>query len=146
MQHQMKQQIKKCKHTIFDKHCDYCQSLQQKWTEKLNKSGFKDIERDDDSLKIWSSWFRHMYSVEEFQAKQAYYQMASSFLNEYPFENKIQATIWDYHTNGIGVREIANLLKSVRVKTNRTTVWQIIKRLQARMYDMYMLPVKAYHE
>lgn len=121
--------------------------LQEKWYKKLEKSGFHDIESDEDNLKVWSSIFAAKHTKEVLQAKISYYQMASSFLEEYKFSSNVDKIIWEYHTNGIGVRDIAATLNKTKIlKTNRTDVWKIIKRLKHTMFDMYMAPKKEYYE
>lgn len=129
------------------------EKLRDKWYKKLSKvkddvypDGFQDIESDEYKLKDWSYKFAAKDAV-LWQAKATYYQMAASFLEEYKFSNKVEQIIWEYHANGIGVRDIARTLNKLRLfKTNRTTVWQIIQRLKASMYNMYMAKLTEYHE
>jgi hypothetical protein len=119
-----------------------------KWYAKLKRDGFDDIESDEDNLKVWSTIFFKKHSIEQIQAKQAYYQMATNFLNDYKFNNNRERIIWEYHANGISLRDIGKVLKKAKIKkaTNRTDVWKVVKRLKLIMYDMYMIPKKAYHE
>lgn len=125
---------------------DSFKELQAKWYGKLKKEGFEDAEIDEDNLKLWSTRFFARHSIEQIQAKQAYYQMAENFLNDYKFETKRERIIWEYHSNGISVRDIVLVLRKVRIKTGRQTIWTTVKRLQKKMYDMYMLPKTPYHE
>lgn len=125
------------------------QKLKTKWYGKLKKSGFEDIESDEDNLKVWSSIFYLRRSNISWEAKASYYQMASNFLEEYKFTSNIEKIIWEYHSNGIGVRDISKLLKKAKiksVKTARTSVWLIIKKLRSSMYQMYLAPKEEYHE
>lgn len=149
---------------------DNLKLLQSKWYAKLSKkcltcggeitvskTGQKeckacddvpgtDIETDEDNLKLWSTRFFARHSHEQIQAKQAYYQMAENFLNEYKFETKRDQIIWEYHSNGISVRDIVKVLRKVRIEIGRQTVWDAVNRLRKKMYDMYMSPKKEYHE
>lgn len=114
--------------------------LQDKWYKKLEKSGFQDIESDEDNLKVWSSVFFARHSIEQIQAKQAYYQMATNFLEDNNFENKRDRIIWEYHANGISYRDISKVLKRVRIKLSHTAVQNIVHKLQVAMYLMYKTP------
>ena len=109
------------------------------WYKKLKEDGFIDIEQDEDNLKSWSFKLSRGRRLELGESRQAYYYMASNFINDYQFEDDLEKTIWEYHTNAISVRNIAILLQAAGIKrAGRTTVWQIIKRLSAAMKRMYM--------
>jgi hypothetical protein len=120
----------------------------EKWYAKLKREGFNDIESDEFNLKEWSNVFFKTHSIAQIQAKQAYYQMASNFLTEYRFDTPREKIIWEYHSNGISLREIGTILKKAKIEkaTNRTDIWKIVKRLKLVMYEMYMAPKKEYHE
>jgi len=111
--------------------------LQESWYKKLKKDGFEDIEQDEDNLKVWSSVFFLRNSPEQIQAKQAYYQMASNFLEDYKFKTRREEIIWTYHSEGISYRDISKLLKKVRIKLSHTAVQNVVHKLQAAMYLMY---------
>ncbi len=114
--------------------------LKKKWYAKLKNSGFEDIERNEDLLKRPSSVVFGDYRKIAFGiAKFEYYQMAARFLNEHDFKNNRERIIWEYHANGISIRNIVKLLKKVRIKTYRRAVWNIITRLRATMKDQYMV-------
>ena len=121
------------------------EDLKKIWYAKLAKKkdslypdGFKDIEKDEDNLKEWSTAFTKKKSLDSWQAKQTYYNMADSFLHDHVFATRLDQIIWEYHANGISVRDIADTLNKVRrKKTNRTTVWLAVKRLEAIMLKMY---------
>lgn len=133
------------------KHLSY-EELRDKWYKKLKKQGFEDIEDINGQLKMYSSTLlgnRKKVLVQHggWQAKAEYYNLAGQFLNEYKFNTKLDKIIWEYHANGLGVREIAQILRKVRVlKTSHTTIWNIIKRLKIIMYSMYLEPKKEYRE
>jgi hypothetical protein len=117
---------------VSKQHSDY-KKLRAKWYAKLKKSGFEDIESDDDNLKDWSSKFEREKSLTSWKAKESYYYMATSFLNSYRFVTELEKAIWEYHSNGLSHATIANLLKKTKIKTNRTTVGLVIKRLRQIM-------------
>lgn len=114
--------------------------LQKIWYKKLEKSGFEDIEQDDDNLKVWSSVFFLRNSPEQIQAKQAYYQMATNFLEEHKFKTRREEIIWTYHSEGISYRDISKLLKRVRITLSHTAVQNVVHKLQVAMYLMYKMP------
>jgi hypothetical protein len=110
------------------------------WYKKLEKEGFKDIEDDQGRLKAWSSRFSHTRIKELYEDKQPYYNMATQFLNDYKFESRLEKIIWEYHANALSVRDITTILRKTKVaKTNRTTIWQTIKRLEEHMKRMYLI-------
>lgn len=125
--------------------------LRQEWYAKLKAEGFNDIETLAGDLKEFStSGSRNIKKVLTqsggWQFKQEYYRLASKFLNEYKFNTKLDSIIWEYHTNGISVRNIAKALIEINVKTNRTDVWKVVKRLKIKMFDMYLVKVQPRHE
>lgn len=69
--------------------------------------------------------------------------MATKFLNDYKFETNRERIIWEYHTEGISVRDIVKLLKKARLKrVYRRIVWETISKLENTMKKMYMLGYK----
>ncbi len=102
------------------------------WYKKLEKSGFEDIESDEDHLKSWTA-DRVKKHIHTWREREQYYYMATEFLDTYKFETPLEKTIWEYHANGISVRDIVILLSKVRIKTNRDAVWLTIRRLVNRM-------------
>jgi hypothetical protein len=113
------------------------QKLQQKWYAKLEKSGFKDIEQDEDNLKRWSSDFTTKKFLDTYEAKADYYYMATQFLNDYKFETQIERVIWEYHAEGISNRNVAKLLKKVKISMSHSSVLIIVSRLKKIMYALY---------
>ena len=120
--------------------------LQQKWYAKLKKDGFKDIEHDEHTLTEYSSVYFKKHTHDEIVEKQRYHDMSTAFLEQYKFENNVDRIVWEYHTNGISVRDITQLLKKIKVKTNRNSVAQLIRKLKVKMFDMLWAPLKEYHE
>lgn len=117
--------------------------LEEYWYKKLEKDGFNDVESSEDHLKMWTSTMLKK-STPTWRAKEHYYYMATQFLNDYKFESNRERIIWEYHANGISVRDIVVILKKVRIKLKKDAVWLIIKKLQAAMKRLYL--VKAHHE
>lgn len=111
--------------------------LNKEWKDKLEKSGFKDVEREDGCLKTHASNFRSKEFLKNYQSKAEYYYMAAQFLNEYKFESVIEKTIWEKHSEGIGVRVIAKEFKAKGTKISYPSVWLIVDRLKKTMYAMY---------
>jgi DNA-binding NarL/FixJ family response regulator len=120
--------------------------LQDKWYKKLEKSRFEDIEQDENLLKKWSSKLSLSYSHEEIAEKQKYFTMAEEFLNQYKFASKRDRIIWEYHCNGLSIREIADTLKKVRIKIKKSAVQNVVQRLKIKMFDLLWVPLKEYHE
>lgn len=122
--------------------------LKEIWYKKLKKSGFHDIEKSEDHLHEWHSKRFLGIPKEVFKAKVDYYTMAERFLNDYPFETNMDKLVWEYHSQGVAVREIAQLLKKVGVKSikiSKSTIWLMVKRLRNSMYSMYSTTAE-YHE
>lgn len=129
---------------------DY-KKLRQEWYAKLKAEGFNDIETLNGDLKEFStSGSRNIKKVLTqsggWQIKEEYYRLASKFLHEYKFNTKLDGIIWEYHTNGISVRNIAKALVEIKIRTNRTDVWKAVKRLKIKMFDMYLVKTEPRHE
>lgn len=95
--------------------------LQAKWHKKLEKKGFDDAEQADGHLKWWASsrgvdtdengnQLPGNYNLE-------YYRLAGQFLHEYRFKNKIEAYIWELHSDAFSIRKIVKVLKAKNIKT-----------------------------
>lgn len=122
-------------------------TLKEVWYKKLKADGFEDIEKDEHSLKDWSSRFAIRHSIEEMTAKQIYYRMANHFLNEWEFASILDKVIWEYHTNGISVRDISFSLSKAKIdKTSRQFVWRTVRRLTKAMYAFYKIEDKLRDE
>lgn len=110
--------------------------LQKKWYERLKRRGFKDIEHDDTHLKQFSgktsidredgsskldTWAEMGITVKiKDHWKTEYYSRARKFLGEYRFKNKTERKIFEMHSEGVGVRVIADKLNSYRRKVHET--------------------------
>lgn len=114
--------------------------LREVWYKKLAQSGFQDAEEDDFHLKQYSNRFAQPTAIRNWHAKSEYYSMAGQFLHTHKFASNLEKTIWEYHVNGIGVRDIAKLLKKVRViKPNKDNVQAIIAKLVVEMKLKYLV-------
>lgn len=118
------------------------EKLKKIWYKKLKDSGFGDIEYDENWMK--SCLPRPNATIRDplvRETVQAYYNMASHFLNEYKFEEELDKVIWEYHTEGISPRNIIKLLKAAKIKRKvyRKFIEDKIKRFEATMKEMYLV-------
>lgn len=115
-------------------------TLKDVWYRKLERSGFEDIERDEYKLKRSSKDFCLPVVNRDWEAKNEYYSMTGRFLNEYKFKNNLEKVIWEYHSNAISMRDIAQTLNKTRVKKfNKDSVHSILKPLIKQMKKMYLV-------
>jgi hypothetical protein len=115
--------------------------LKTLWYAKLKADGFEDIERSEDMLKVWSTTFTmavpNSSTPIQLAAKEAYYRFATHFLNDYQFETLRDKIVWEYHSNGMSMRNIVETLKKVKIKTNRDNICDTVNRLARIMKSMY---------
>jgi hypothetical protein len=90
-------------HKILQWKCKACQSLKNEWYEYLQKTGFVDIERITDNLKIHNDF----QTINNFQAKQNYFQWAKEKLNNTEFHSQRDKLIWEYHSDGLSSRKMS---------------------------------------
>ena len=116
--------------------------LKNKWYGKLEKSGFRDAEKDEVNIKQYSgktrireAWEKEGITLEHPDLtpiadtyKYNYYQNCREFLGKYTFKNKTERTIFEMHTEGLGLRVIA-----VKLKTYKRKVHEILQRLVREM-------------
>ncbi len=126
-------------------------ALKAKWDKKLADSGFEDIETANGDLKRHTAYGSRglgYHGQIGWDAKVSYYTMAEHFLNDYRFDTNMDKVIWEYHANGISVREIAQLLQDLKLvdTISRGTVHNILKKLTKSMYAMYVGQHDEYHE
>lgn len=120
---------------------DY-QSLKKIWYEKLAKSGFVDIEASTEGYQrvrgTRTDEFARQRSMHTWEAKQTYYYMATHFLNEHKFSNKMEQVIWEYHINGLSMRNIGKILSKLNYKQrSKSTVYRTVAKLRAIMKLMH---------
>ncbi len=127
--------------------------LLKTWYAKLKKDGFKDIEQDEDNLKVWSNVFirpdanvknRNDYNArpksvrqkkDEFEAKRDYYYYAEHFLTNHKFQSERERIIWEYHVHGVSARNTSKLLEKVKINISKSAVNDVVKKLQIIMKD-----------
>lgn len=108
------------------------------WDKKLKNSGFRDIEYKDGSLERGAPNLSKQAPV-QVEAIEAYYTMARHFILEYDFESELEKTIWCYHSEGLSYRDIAILLKKVKVKKlQKSRIGDTITRLEKEMKRRYL--------
>lgn len=78
------------------------QQMNRKWKKKLKASGFKDIERSEHQLRVYSYQVYDSYDP----AVADYYVKAEAFLLNHKFENEFDKIIWELHSQGQSVRKI----------------------------------------
>lgn len=111
--------------------------LRDFWYKKLKDDGFIDIENNEQLSN--NDKFRSKKFLASYKEKAEYYYMSNHFLSTYEFENSIDRIIWEYHTEGVSVRNIAKILKKLGYKKKgRGKVWQIVKRLRSIMNRLYL--------
>ena len=113
--------------------------LNDEWRKKLKKSGFQDIEDEDENIDRGSWDFRMKRVQRIYRTKSEYYYMATQFLNDYKFESVLEKTIWTYHAEGVSVRDIVKLLNELKLSKYKhwSSVHIILQKLEAKMYEMY---------
>lgn len=114
--------------------------LQQLWYEKAAKSGFEDIEKDEWTLKrpFKSTMLKTKHGLirsGRWEQTLEYYLQVEHFLNAHEFASERERIIWEYHSQGLGVRAIAKVLSAVKIKTNPQSVWLVVKHLSALMKE-----------
>lgn len=108
--------------------------LQEQWYKKLKKSGFKDIEQNEDRLMVWDSTeFQKNYSEIKFKARESYYRMAEHFLTNHKFTSEAERYTWQLHSEGKSIREIIKLMRARGFKAYMDLVWGRIKTLRQIM-------------
>jgi hypothetical protein len=125
---------------------DY-ESLRDIWYKKLKDAGFEDIERDETQLKVYSSFKfgkkRGQLQHGGGEFKEAYYYMATHFLNDYKFDNEVEKIVWSLHTEAVSVANITKYLHAHKIaKTNRQYVWEMVKKLEDLMKKLYLPSIK----
>lgn len=118
--------------------------LKKHWYAKLAKSGFKDIEdfNNPDGKLIGGSHYplrqgEEIQRPSGYEAKRDYYYLGNQFLLTHDFKTEIHRTIWQYHVEGISVRDIAEILHTTKIpkvrKIDKMTVWNIIAKYRLLM-------------
>ncbi len=120
-------------------------SLQKTWYKKLKDSGFKDIEYKAGIVEYTNGLERgapnlaNMHPT-QYQIIEHYYSMARSFLIDHEFSNEVEKTIWEYYSEGLSVRDISTTLNKSKIHKPKSTVFDIVKRLEKIMKQRYLAP------
>jgi hypothetical protein len=128
--------------------------LQDRWTKKLEDSGFVDIEQPehfksgvpDGALKTWVG---RKYSkpsapdIETLQEREEYYRLAGQFLWSHKFSSGAERLIWELHSNGKSIRNIVKELKTKNHRrmegrlVNKRLVHETVQRLVKTMKETF---------
>ena len=102
--------------------------LVEKWEKILAKHGLEDLEDSKGRLKSWHSFkFQAQFSPEEFSERTTYFNQCEDLLRSYTFSRPIERKIWEYHTQGLSVREVS---KAINGRLDWSSVAKIIKRIK----------------
>lgn len=102
--------------------------IQNKWYDKLKKSGFKDLEWIDPKtglgqntpyLLTEDSKLKDRYNPSE----QTYYENALSYYHHGNFKSKLHKFIWKCHAEGISYRKMRKNIKSRGFKFVPSIFW-----------------------
>lgn len=90
--------------------------LQQKWDQKLAKSGFTDIEdRASGLIKDWN--YSNVCYDESYEE---YYRLASEYLHVAKFKNSKFREVWRLHSEGVTLSKTGELLGFNGPKSGRS--------------------------
>jgi hypothetical protein len=125
-------------------------SLENEWYQRLEESGFHDIENRDnpdgmlktdrsvvefDETRIESVGFRS-------EARALYFRNGAEVLKSYPFENETHRRIWQLHMDGLSNREIARKIEGMSPSYQRSRVGEIIFRIARGLSTTFPLGQK----
>lgn len=86
---------------------DSFKKLNDKWDQKLKRSGFQDIENDNERKN-------HLVSKQQITidpARVVYFAKCRDWLNSHKFKNVIDEFIFEHHCEGYSNHEIADMLE-----------------------------------
>lgn len=121
------------------------QELKEVWYKKLAKSGFVDVESNEFIIKQpASSAFNRTSAISrDWQDRIEYSSMAGQFLHSHSFKNELEKVLWEYHANGLSIREIATVFKKAKLHySTRDKVFRALKPLIAKMLQKYVIGYK----
>ncbi len=111
-------------------------SLKKEWYKKLKDAGFEDCENTAHShnpLKKWHSFKWAKVSKEKLELTEAYYQRARELLETYHFSESIHKTIWEFHSEGLSKRKIAEKIKHIDGAPKREWIGMIIATIAGQI-------------
>ncbi len=110
--------------------------LQKTWYKKLKDTGFEDLETPDGFPKQLSgNYFSLRHNPERFEFQATYYRNAGYFLHRYKFKNDLERKIWEFHANGVSIRDTVKILTKARYKTYKREVHEILQYLVKQMLE-----------
>jgi len=120
-------------------------NLQTLWYEKLQQTGFEDIENRSENLKQWNNnFFRNRFSPISYQQALLYYEKAMEFLLpqdilcligiriHFMIQNPVHKKIWELHSQGMTERKISAQIKVYK----KSMVHYIISKIRVQMKSM----------
>jgi hypothetical protein len=123
--------------------------LEEKWYKRLKISGFDDLEqgpgKQDLLLRAKTGDPRQMLSkqarasADGHDQKQEYYRLAGHFLYEYEFPFTVEQKVWELHSQGISMRDIATRVSSKGKFLTVYRVFKIVSALAKQMMKMYAI-------
>lgn len=117
--------------------------LQNKWYDKLQKSGFSDLEWLDKNsgkgqnspfLTVSIEYLRKIHNLET----ETYFRLSRAFLHDYDFKTLHFYHLWKLHSEGLTYRQIIPKLNKI-MKKKRSIFWisTHVNRLKKIMFKMY---------
>ena len=102
--------------------------LNAEWKQKLEESGFDDIEKNETDTIIRPQEF---YPASRYAFTKDYYEYCQDVLRNYPFKRDIDQIIFELHAQGMSDRQIEAELKrrELRAYTYRR-VNQIVNQIK----------------
>jgi hypothetical protein len=118
---------------------DNFSKLKAEWYKKLKLQGFNDIEYEDGSIACSVPTGYRNKVVYQQEIVRDYYYMCYHFLHEHQFETQLHKIIWEYHTDGMSIRNIAETLKKAKIKVlNKSQIDRIVRKLVKIMKSRYL--------
>lgn len=85
-------------------------TLHKKWSEKLKKSGFKDIEQGEKLLRNDTDWFNRHIDTLKFENTREHFLQCEEFLLLHNFDSKRDFKIFMNYSNGRTLEQIEKLV------------------------------------
>lgn len=107
-------------------------ALQREWYDKLKETGFDDIEDTNSPREMLKTWHSRCFlnkNEVETSAKAEYYTNAQQVLYSYKFRTMADQMLWEYHANGLSIREIAAATRDSPAPMHRSSVFRALKRI-----------------
>ena len=113
-------------------------SLRDEWYQILKEDGFNDIEQTDGLLKFWTNTrFRVVHNVELYESKKKYFELAGQYCHDGIFKSEINRKIWQLHSEGLSIREIADKIKETSKNYKKSKVHKVVNETAKEMLKIY---------